>query len=264
MKVIGLIPVRLESTRLPNKALLEIRGLPLIVHTMKRAQLAKSLTDVYVCTDSLDIAMIIKGHGGKVLMTGNHHVNGTERIAEAAMYLADMYLDGCIGQVDLIVDIQGDEPLINPDHIDMVVNQHLELLMINEAGPSSIVLPCLRIDTNQAATQNIVKVVSSGSKVVYLSRAQVPSPFRGGEKMFLKHLSIISFTPTALKKFASIVPQKDSLEMTEGIELLRAVTYGIPIHTVILDGDSFSVDVLEDYQRAVQQMSSDQTFEKYL
>ena len=94
MHVIGLIPSRLGSTRLPAKALLMIDGLPLVVHTMKRAQLAKSLDEVYVCTDSEKIAVEVTSHGGKYIMTHEQHRNGTERIAEAAENLkADFFVD---------------------------------------------------------------------------------------------------------------------------------------------------------------------------
>ena len=114
MRVIGLIPSRLNSTRLLSKALLMIDDLPLIVHTMKRAQLAEVLDEVYVCTDSDKIAQAVEQHGGKFIMTSSEHVNGTERIAEAARDMKANY----------IVDIQGDEPLIDPFHIDTVVREH--------------------------------------------------------------------------------------------------------------------------------------------
>ena len=108
MRVIGLVPSRLNSTRLPSKALLMIDGLPLVVHTMKRAQLAESLDEVYVCTDSEKIAEAVQKHDGKYIMTRVDHINGTERIAEAAKNI----------EADFFVDIQGDEPLLDPNHID--------------------------------------------------------------------------------------------------------------------------------------------------
>ena len=108
MRVIGLIPSRFGSTRLPGKALLMIDGLPLVVHTMKRAQLAESLDEVYVCTDSEKIADVVVKHGGKYIITRTDHINGTERIAEAAENL----------KADFFVDVQGDEPLLNPNHIN--------------------------------------------------------------------------------------------------------------------------------------------------
>ena len=113
MRVIGLIPSRFGSTRLPGKALLMIDGLPLVVHTMKRAQLAESLDEVYVCTDSEKIADVVVKHGGKYIITRADHINGTERIAEAAENL----------EADFFVDVQGDEPLLDPRLIDAVLRR---------------------------------------------------------------------------------------------------------------------------------------------
>ena len=128
MRVVGVIPSRLKSTRLPNKALLMIDSLPLIVHTMKRAKLAKSLDEVYVCTDSEEIADVVHSHGGKSIITKSEHTNGTERIAEAAESL----------KADLFVNIQGDEPLVDPNHIECVIAEH-----VNTLNGISLYLPCL-------------------------------------------------------------------------------------------------------------------------
>ena len=114
MRAVGLIPCRLKSTRLPSKALLMIDSLPIIVHTMKRAQLAKSLDDVYVCTDSEEIANVVHSHGGKPILTKSEHTNGTERIAEAAESL----------EADLFVNIQGDEPVIDPETINQIASDY--------------------------------------------------------------------------------------------------------------------------------------------
>jgi len=240
MKVIGLIPSRLESSRLPNKALLDIEGLPMIVHVLKRTQLSKQLDEVYVCTDSKLIADSVEKHGGAVIYTSPSHINGTERIAEAASSLTG----------DLFVDVQGDEPLIDPSHIDAVVNYHKKNLQFE------IILPTIPLlDFNNP---HIVKVVKGmNSQVVYLSRALVP--FNSNE--YLKHLSIISFTPEGLWKFATLPASHN--EIIERVELLRAIDYGMTIGTFNLTGDCFSVDVWEDYTRAKIAMSTDQIKLKY-
>ncbi len=244
MKAIGLIPSRLNSTRLPSKALLPIDGLPLVVHTLKRAQLAKLLAEVYVCTDSDEIAKAVLDNGGKVLMTRPDHVNGTERIAEAAQQL----------DADYFVDIQGDEPLINPDHIDAVVEEHVR-------HPEwEILLPSLPISHPESL--HVVKVVHDSSmRVIFLSRSVIPQPFRHRPAYYLKHLSIISFRPAALQRFASLPPGE--LEIIEGIELLRAIENGLIVGTTLLDGNSFSVDVEEDYVRVKVQMLQDEIRKRY-
>ena len=244
MRAIGLIPSRLKSTRLPSKALLLIDGLPVVVHTLKRAQLAKSLMDVYVCTDSEEISDTVRSHGGKVIMTGESHQNGTERIAEAAQGL----------DADIFVDIQGDEPLVNPDHIDAVIDEHAE------HSEWDILVPSLPI--THPENRHIVKIVHDANyRIIFMSRSVIPQPFRHRPNFFLKHLSVISFKAAALEQFISLKP--GFLESIESIELLRAIENGMIIGTMILEGDSFSVDIKEDFARAQEQMKEDEIRRRY-
>lgn len=244
MRAIGLIPSRLNSTRLPNKALLLIDGLPVVVHTLKRAQLAKSLMDVYVCTDSEEVSDAVRSHGGKVIMTGESHQNGTERIAEAAQGL----------DADIFVDIQGDEPLVNPDHIDAVIAEHAE------HSEWDILVPSLPI--THPENRHIVKIVHDANyRIIFMSRSVIPQPFRHQPGFFLKHLSVISFKAAALEQFISLEP--GFLEYIESIELLRAIENGMVIGTMILEGDSFSVDIKEDFARAQEQMKEDEIRRRY-
>lgn len=250
MKVVGLIPARLESTRLPRKAMLDICGLPMIVHTLKRAQMASSLDKVYVCTDSQLIAQTVLDNGGEVIMTSDQHINGTTRIAEAMRKFEAEYT-----LYNLCVDIQGDEPLTNPEHIDQVVAAHV-------ANPQwHIVLPTLELPAHRAYNSNIVKVVKSHTnKVLYLSRSNVPCQFRG-QVPIQKHLSIISFTPGALIKYSECEPSP--LEKTEGVELLRALENDLTIGTLELDGDTFSVDTSEDYAAVIHRVRNDPLTARY-
>jgi 3-deoxy-manno-octulosonate cytidylyltransferase (CMP-KDO synthetase) len=244
MKIIGLIPCRLRSARLPSKALLLIDGLPVIVHTMKRAQLAKSLDEVFVCTDSEEIASVVRSHGGKAIMTRPEHTNGTERIAEAAQSL----------EADFFVDVQGDEPLADPKHIDQVVAEH------TRRPEWDILLPSMPI--THPENPHVVKIVHDCNyRVMFVSRSVIPQPFRSRPSYFLKHLSIISFKPDALQKFSSLAPSP--LELSESIELLRALENGMVIGTILLEGDSFSVDVKEDYARAKELMMTDEIRKLY-
>lgn len=242
MKVVGLIPCRLESVRLPGKALLDICGLPMVIHTFKRAIYSNALDEVYICTDSEEIAKVCGYYDAPFIMTSSKHANGTERIAEASKKFSG---------VDYFVDIQGDEPLINPNHIDSVVDFHAD-------SRFDIVLPHILTDKN--INENIVKVVDSNGKVLYLTRANCPYPFRD-ELHLKKHLSIISFTPSSLEKYSKM--QESELEKTEGVELLRAIENDLKIGTFNLSGDSFSVDVGQDYANAIIAMKKDKLFKKY-
>lgn len=246
MKVLGLIPSRIGSTRLPAKALLPISGLPLVIHTYKRASLSKLINKILICTDSKKIATVAKKFKAKSVLTSQHHKNGTERITEAYIKENKKY--------DLILDIQGDEPLISPYHIDEVIKFH------EKNKDVDIVLPTLKIKFPD--NPNVIKVVSNKkNEVLYLSRAKIPYESKSKSNFFFKHLSIISFKPEALLKFAKA--KKSRLEKIEDIELLRALEIGLKIKTVVLKGDSFSVDVAEDYVRAKDRMPKDKFFKLY-
>jgi 3-deoxy-manno-octulosonate cytidylyltransferase (CMP-KDO synthetase) len=245
-KIIGLIPTRLNSLRLPQKALMKINDIPLVVHTYKRAKLSKKLNDVFICCDDEKILKEVKKFGARVILTSKHHRNGTERIFEAYKKINKEY--------DLIVDIQGDEPLVSPYHIDKVVNFHLKNLDVD------IVLPTLKI--KQKNNSNIIKVIKNTKNfVLYLSRANIPFEYKKYTSHVDKHLSIISFLPNSLEKFA--LNKKTPLEKIEDIELLRALEIGLKIKSLELKGDTFSVDVLEDFTRATKKMSTDKFFKIY-
>lgn len=250
---IGLIPSRLQSTRLPNKALLPIRGIPLVVHTMRRAMMAGSLDEVYVCTDSSKIALAVADAGGKFILTSPAHTNGTTRIAEAANAVVEK---GIASKSSLFVDIQGDEPFVDPEHINEVVKYHKKNLLWD------IVLPTLTINRETAARPSIVKVVKNNfGRVTHLSRAPIPYDFYSKGVPQLKHLSIISFTHAALTLFSGF--QASYNEKVENIELMRAIDNGMAVGTLELDGDSMSVDLPEDYEAAKMKMELDKYFPCY-
>ena len=244
MKVIGLIPSRINSKRLFNKALLEIEGLPLVVHTFKRALLSRLLDDLYICTDSKKITRIAKKYKCKVFRTGKNPT-GTDRISEVASKIKKKY--------DLYINIQGDEPLIDPVHIDKVITWHKKNFSFD------IVIPSLK--TKNIDTQHIVKIAKSKKKILYFSRAKIPFPFKKKNNMYNKHLSIISFKPEALKKFKKL--PESILEKIEGIEMMRALENNMKIGTFELKGNSFSVDTAGDYFKAREYMIKDKWRKKY-
>lgn len=245
-KIIGLIPTRLGSTRLPAKPLLPINNYPLIIHVYKRAKLSKKLDDVIICCDDQKIMKIARKYGAKAILTSRHHLNGTERICEAYKQLKKKY--------DFIIDIQGDEPLLSPHHIDNVINFHLK------NSETDIILPTLKL--NSINNTNIVKVVTDTNKnVLYLSRANIPYEFKKINKFIKKHLSIISFKPESLIKFSK--SKQTELEKIEDIELLRALELGMKIKSCPLKGDSFSVDIVDDYHRAKVKIKTDKFVKLY-
>ncbi len=245
-KVIGLIPTRLSSKRLPKKPLIKINNIPLIIHTYRRAKLAKNLDELVICCDDKKIIDIARQYNAKAILTSKRHKNGTERIFEGYKKLNKKY--------DLIVDIQGDEPLISPNQIDQVIDFHLKNL------ESEIILPSLKF--KNISSYNIVKVIADNlQRVMYLSRSKVPHNFNKNSDYYLKHLSIISFLPKALSRFCK--SKQTRLEKIEGIELMRALEIGLKLKTVILKGNSFSVDIKEDLKKAKQVMKRDKVFKLY-
>jgi len=246
LKKIILIPTRIESTRLPGKALLLIDNIPLIIHTYKRAMLSSLKDDVYVCTHSKEIIDICKKYNANFVKTGSSHINGTERIAEASRILR-------LGSSSIIVDVQGDEPLIDPKNID----QTLKFFLKNSFD---IVVPHLEI--KEKTSKNIVKIlVDKNNKVNWFSRSNVPYFFNTVSEKYLKHLSIIVFKNSVLQKYSKL--KKTKYENIESIELLRALEGGFSIGSPKLKGDSFSVDVINDYQKAIYYFKKDKIKKKY-
>lgn len=244
-KIIGLIPCRLNSSRLRQKALLLIDGLPLIVHTFKRAQLCKDLDDVIVCTDSKIIKKIVKKHKGKCFLTKKSHQTGTDRIAEISRKI----------RYDIAIDIQGDFPFVDPKNISKLVNFH-------KKNKFDIVVPHSPMDEEDAKSKDIVKlVVDKKNKVIYFSRSIVPHIYKKKPKYFLKHMSIISFNKKTLEKFSSL--KADNIEKIEGIELMRAIENNIKVGSFLIKKDIFSVDVKKDYLRSIDLMPNDKIRKKY-
>lgn len=235
MRSVVLIPSRLGSTRLPGKALLKIGEIPMIARVMMQAAKCPGLADVFVCTDSKEIAAVVGEYGGKYIMTSEHHQNGTTRIAEAKSNLP---------KYDLYIDVQGDEPFINPMHISAVIECH-------QKYQPDIVLPLLPFFESKPS--NVKVVTDLTGRALYLSRADIPFQFNT-KSGYSKHLSIISFSPSALDKYAAM--PMSPLESIEGIELLRAIENGMYIQTTKLIGDSFSIDTIEDYERALIEVSN--------
>lgn len=245
-KILGLIPTRLGSKRLPAKALILLKNIPLIVHVYKRAKLANLLDDVIVCCDDDRIMKVCQKYNVKSILTSKKHLNGTERIAQAYKKLKKKF--------DYVVDIQGDEPLISPFHINQVINYHLK------NAEADIILPTLKVKSSE--NKNIVKVVTDQkNNVLYISRSNIPNYFLKPEKYIKKHLSIISFKPKSLIKFSK--SKQTNLEKIENVELLRALETGLKIKSIELRGDSFSIDVRADYLRAKKKIKKDKFFKLY-
>ena len=245
MKIVGMIPARLKSTRLPGKPLKEIEGLPMIIHVMKRTMLCDDLDEVYVVTDSEEIYKVVEEYGGKAIMTSDKHATGTDRIAEAVENI----------ECDIVVNIQGDEALVRPDHISKALEPLIE--------DASIQMSTLMCETDQFNEINECKmVVNQNSEVLYFSRNDIPSDLRVKHQNLFKLYSIVPFRKDFILKFAGW--DQTPLEKIEYIEYLRALEKGYKIKAVLVCEPSQSVDTPKDLELVREIMKNDKIKARYL
>lgn len=242
-KVVAIIPVRMESNRLANKAIKEICGIPMILHTVKRTRMSDILDEVYVATDSLKIAELVETHGCKYILTGKYHKTGSDRIAEAATKI----------DADIIVNVQGDEALLNPEHIKDSVKG-----LINSDAQVSVLITKF---SKKKSPGDIKAVLNLKNEVMYLSRTDLPSNERTDVQSMYKAYHIVSFRKDFLFKFASL-PQTP-LEKIEYNEYLRILENGYKIQGVVVESDAISVDTRDDLDYVRRMMVNDPFFKLY-
>lgn len=243
-KVIAILPARLESSRLPQKALKDICGLPMIVHVFKRCLLSKKLDEVYVATDSVEIKKVVEKYCGKVIMTSSKHETGTDRIAEAALEL----------DAEIIVNIQGDEALVNPEYIDCAITELIE-------NPDINVGILVNSFTKKNSPSDIKVVLNKNNDVMYLSRSDIPSDSRLNNVSMLKAYHIVPFRKKFLLEFTQW--DRSNLEIIEFNEYLRILENGERIRAVYVESDAVSVDTPKDLQYVREVMPFDLWFPRY-
>lgn len=234
MKIIGVIPARLGSTRLEAKVLRPLNGVPMIQHVWQQAKRAAKLEDLIVACDDQAIFDCVEGFGGKAVMTRADHPNGSSRIAEV--------LKDC--DCGAAVNIQGDEPLIEPENIDLIAQAFIE-----DESCEVATLAVRKTECEAWLDPNVVKVVCGlNGNALYFSRA--PIPFVRDEKnkdvSFLKHVGIYGYRKDVLLRFAEWPAGK--LEVIEKLEQLRILEQGVSIRVIETSHDSVSVDTEADAQ----------------
>jgi 3-deoxy-manno-octulosonate cytidylyltransferase (CMP-KDO synthetase) len=239
--VLGIIPARYESTRLPGKALLEIGGRPMIEHVYRRAAAARSLDGVLVATDDERIVAAVEGFGGVVCLTAATHASGTDRLAEIAAQVP----------AGLIVNVQGDEPFLDPAVIDLAVAPlHADPTM--QMGTAARRLR----DPHELSNPHMVKVVRNArGMALYFSRAPIPYTADQSVAHALVHIGLYVYRRETLLRLARL-PQS-RLERVESLEQLRALEDGIPIHVVETAYQSFEVNTPQDLERARSRFAED-------
>jgi len=252
VKTTAIIPARYHSTRLPGKPLIEINGKPLIQYVYERV-LTSSIKQVIVATDDERIAAAVKDFGGEAALTSPHHRSGTERVAEVARRIKS----------DIVVNVQGDEPLIQPEDIDKSIAPFAH-------DPSIMVTTLIAPLLNGADLHNphVVKVVvNHDGFALYFSRSPIPYPRKalektGGEPLkeielikhlnkkelrdFWQHIGLYAFQRDFLLKLTSFPPS--ALEQQEGLEQLRILEHGYKIKTVVCASPSIGIDTPQDVE----------------
>ena len=235
--IVALIPARYESTRFPGKPLADLAGRPMIEHVYRRAAAAPSVDAVVVATDDRRIADAVERFGGIARMTRASHRSGTDRLAELADDLA----------CDLVVNVQGDEPLIDPEMIEEALGP-----LVADPGLPMSTLRRRITDLADYTSPHVVKVVvDREDNALYFSRAPIPFT-RGsqdpGVRTAFKHIGLYVYRRSFLLALARLTPTP--LEIAESLEQLRALEHGFPIRTVETQHDSVGVDTPEDLERA--------------
>ena len=239
MKAIAIIPARLESTRLSRKVLREIAGRPMVGHVYDAAKRSSLLHDVIIATDSDEVMQVAQANGWKAQMTSTIHRSGTDRVYEVAQRI----------DADVYVNIQGDEPLARPEHIEAL----LKPMSRPEVMVSTIKTPC---PPHDVMNPHAVKVVlDKNGRALYFSRSTIPCDRdqRGGIQYF-KHMGFYAYRKAALERFCKLPESR--LEAAEKLEQLRFLENGIDIYVEETPFDTVGVDSQEDLRRAEEILSA--------
>ncbi|MEQ8325168.1 MAG: 3-deoxy-manno-octulosonate cytidylyltransferase [Vicingaceae bacterium] len=249
MRIAGIIPARYASSRLPGKPLKLIGDTSLVMRVFQQASKSKSLTEVFVATDDKRIFDHVTENGGKALLTSAKHQSGTERCNEAVRLMSQEF--------DYVINIQGDEPFIDPEQID-------QLASICDGQTQIATLVKQITEIGELEDAHIPKVVlTDDDSAIYFSRSPVPY-FRGkklsdwpGSGSYYKHIGIYAYRKDILATISELQPSR--IEIMEQLEQLRWLSNGFKIRTMKTELEGISVDTEEDLNRAIQFLS---VFEK--
>lgn len=253
MKVLGIIPARMAASRFPNKPMALIEGMPMIGHCFIRSRLSEVLDDLYVATCDEVIFDYISQIGGKSVMTSIAHERATERSAEALITIEKETNQ----KFDIVVMIQGDEPLVFPE----MINESVKPLLSGNIQVSNLMSKLKDLD--EARNPNFVKVVTNNQgEALYLSREAIPSPSKYNNTIdYFRQLGLIAFTREAILEFINLPPTR--LEIIESVDMNRFLENQVSIQMSITEFEADSVDTIEDLAVVIAKMKKDSLFQKY-
>ena len=231
-----IIPARYESSRLPGKPLLDLDGIPMVVRTYRQCAKACPPEKIYVATDDPRIARVCSDYGIQHIRTSSDCLTGTDRVAECSKRLA----------ADVLINIQGDEPVFNPDDISTLIKSI-------DFYPGEVLNGvCMIHEESHFRSASIPKVVMrADGRLLYMSRAAIPTNKKQGFETAWRQVCAYAFPRSALEAFIAN-PVKTPLEQIEDIEILRFLELGFEVRMITLSEDSIAVDVPEDVDKVVE------------
>ena len=227
--IIGVIPARLDSKRLPEKILVDLNGKPLIAHTVDRVSESKRLDKVILAIDSKKVERALQEYDFNLVMTSSSHQSGTDRVAEVAK---------SIPEAEIIINIQGDEPLINPLVVDSLINS------FNNKNVNIATVLSTQLNVSDLLNPNVVKTLVDEKMNVLDFKRNIYDMEIGG---VYRHVGIYGFRRKFLFEFTTL--EQSKREIDTNLEQLRALDNNMHIHAVISDYDGISVDVIEDLEK---------------
>lgn len=245
-RIVAMIPARMGSSRFPGKPLAPLLGRPMIEHVYRRAAMCDRLDAVYVATCDAEIRAAAEGFGATVLMTSAAHERACDRVAEAAERV----------EADIVVMIQGDEPLVTPDMITASVAP-----LLRDPSVACVNLARRIVSREEYVDPNTIKVVSNvHGDALYFSRSPIPATdfardFAGGRPPVFKQVCVIPFRRDYLREFARLSPTP--LERAESIDMLRVIEHGGRVRLVETEADTQAVDTPEDLRRVESLLKDD-------
>lgn len=255
MNIIGIIPARMSSSRLPNKPLADILGMPMIGHVYLRSKMSSLLKEVYVATCDKEIVDYIDSIGGKSIMTLNTHERASDRTAEALLKIEENLGE----KIDIVVMIQGDEPMVTSEMISASVKPLLE----NEDINITNLMAKIESKEEHEDPAEVKVVVDKNNYAIYFSREPIPSRKKGAVEIpMLKQVCIIPFRRDFLMKYNSM--EQTPLEIIESVDMNRLIENDIKIKMVLCKENTLSVDTAEDLKRVNFLMKNDKIKNLYL
>lgn len=253
-EIIAIIPARMGSSRFPGKPLAEIHGVPMVGHVYFRTKMCSLLSETYVATCDEEIYDYIISIGGMALMTADTHKSCSDRTAEAMLKI-----ESDTGRkVDIVVMVQGDEPMVTPEMIEGAVNPMLEIPSIQVVN----LMARMKTEEEFEDPNEVKVVVDLNGRALYFSREPIPSRRKGAEVVpMLKQVCIIPFRRDYLLKFNSLT--ETPLEKIESVDMMRVIEHGEHVYMVLTNTETHSVDTPGDLQRVVELMNGDHLMNSY-